>query len=97
MPTTYFAELRIPGHDERAVLGPVDSARALADMYAAFVRRITERSLAAVDEDDRPMWRPYAEEDGVERFLTDDELADLLEDFERMYGYRFFLVPTEEQ
>jgi hypothetical protein len=97
MMTTYFAELRLPGHDERAVLGPVDFAPELADVYAAFVRRLTERSLAAVDENDRPLWRPYAEEDGVERLLTDDELADLLDEFERLYGYRFFLVPAEEQ
>jgi hypothetical protein len=91
MSTTYFTEIAIPNEDEPVVVGPFDSIRAISHAYGAAWIRLKEADLPGGD--DPPPFRVYAEEDGVQRPLSQIEDEALMEKLEFLFGRNFRLYP----
>ena len=87
--TTYFTEIAMPDRNEPIVLGPFDSIPQIIQGYAAAWTRLKEADLPGGD--DPPPFRSYAEEDGVQRSLSEIEDAALLDELEAAFGRNFRL------
>jgi hypothetical protein len=82
MATTYYAEISIPGRDQRIVVmvaGPVDSIPKVAKAHYGGCSFLV-----------------YAEEDGERRLFSDTEQAAFVAELDRAPGMTFGLHPISD-